>query len=68
MSKVEDRRLSEPEAAAYLGGLSIHTLREWRSTRGKLGKPGPRYLKLGHRVFYRTSDLDAYMKRNEVAA
>ena len=47
-------------AAAYLGGLSAHTLRNWR-TRGV----GPRYLRLGDRVVYRIADLDAYL--DEVA-
>ncbi len=60
-----DRRLNEIEAAAYLGGLSKHTLRDWRSKRCQFG---PRYIKLGARVFYRVSDLDAWMKRNEVGA
>lgn len=65
MSKTEDRRLNEIEAAEYLGGLSKHTLRDWRSRRCQFG---PRYLKLSNRVFYRQSDLDAWMKRCEVAA
>lgn len=49
-------RLKGPDAAAYLG-LSHSTLEKMRH----MGR-GPRYLKVGGRVFYRQSDLDAYLE------
>ncbi len=48
-------KLETPRAADYLG-LSPTTLETWR-VHGK----GPRFLKLGRRVLYRVSDLDAYL-------
>jgi predicted DNA-binding transcriptional regulator AlpA len=48
-------RLKGPDAARYLG-LSISLLEKMR-----LQGRGPRYLKLGGRVFYRRADLDAYL-------
>ena len=48
-------RVDTIAAAAYLGGVSAGTLTVWRS----LGK-GPRYLKIGRRVFYELRDLDAF--------
>ena len=48
-------RLKGPEAAEYLG-LSHSSLEKMR-----LQGRGPRYLKLGGRVFYRRADLDAYL-------
>ncbi len=49
-------RLKGQDAATYLG-LSHSTLEKMRHT----GR-GPRYLKVGGRVFYRQSDLDAYLE------
>ena len=54
------RRLSEKEAGAYLG-LSQRTLQEWR-----LKRMGPAYHKLGRRVAYDASDLDAFLAANRV--
>lgn len=51
----ERRRLSEREAAAYLG-LSPRTLQDWR-TKGV----GAAYSKLGRRVSYAIEDLDAFI-------
>lgn len=48
------RRLNTTEAAQYLG-VRPGTLEVWRS----LGK-GPRYIKLGTRVVYESSDLDTF--------
>ena len=48
-------RLDTNAAADYLGGLSPGTLEVWRS----LGK-GPRYVKIGRRVFYEIRDLDSF--------
>lgn len=49
-------RMRTADAAAYLG-LSVSTLDKHRSS-----GTGPRYLKLGGRVFYRRADLDAYLQ------
>jgi len=48
------RRLSEREAAERLG-ISPRTLQFWRHR-----SYGPAYLKLGRRVAYHPSDLDAF--------
>ena len=55
------RRLSEREAAAYLGPVAVRTLQDWR-TRGV----GPPYSKLGKRVAYAVTDLDAYLAAQRV--
>ncbi len=55
------RRLSEREAAAYLGPVSVRTLQDWR-VRGI----GPAYAKLGKRVAYDVSDLDAFVAQMRV--
>lgn len=57
------RRLSEKEAAAYLGPVSVRTLQDWR-TKGT----GPTYSKLGKRVAYSTADLDAFLAHGRVVA
>jgi predicted site-specific integrase-resolvase len=51
--------LDQEKAASLLGGISPRTLERWRS-QGK----GPRYVKLGKRVFYRPEDLAAFIERN----
>lgn len=51
-------RMKQPAAAEYLG-VSEQTLARMRSE----GK-GPRYVKLGGRVFYRRTDLEAYIESN----
>lgn len=48
-------RMKAQDAAAYLG-LAKNTLEKMRSE----GR-GPRYVRLGNRVFYRRADLDAYV-------
>lgn len=53
-------RLSVPQAAKYVG-LSATTLNKMRCT----GR-GPRYLKLGSRIYYRRNDLDQYINANTV--
>ena len=50
-------RLDTKRPAAHLGLASI-TLEKMRQA----GR-GPRYLRIGRRVFYRCSDLDAYIER-----
>ncbi|WP_363797823.1 helix-turn-helix domain-containing protein [Lysobacter firmicutimachus] len=49
-------RFNVKEAAAYVG-LAMSTLNRMRQE----GR-GPRYVKLGTRVFYRCADLDQYLK------
>ncbi|MCL1036462.1 helix-turn-helix domain-containing protein [Shewanella submarina] len=49
-------RLSNREAASYLG-LKPETLSVWRSC-GRYSIP---FIKVGRRVFYRQSDLDAFI-------
>lgn len=51
-----DRKLSNAEAAEYLG-VRPSTLNDWRST----GR-GPAYLKIGSRVLYRVRDLDEFLE------
>jgi Helix-turn-helix domain len=54
-SELPSRLLSEREAAAELGPVSVRTLQDWR-VRGI----GPAYTKLGRRVAYAVADLDAF--------
>jgi len=54
-------RLLEPEAAAQLLGLARRSLANWRS-QGR----GPRYIKTGGRVRYRTADLERWLDRRAV--
>lgn len=56
------RRLSETEAAKYLGPISVRTLQDWRTK----GVGGPAYSKLGKRVAYSVADLDAYLAAQRV--
>lgn len=60
MAKAITDRLAGGSAADYLG-LSVSTLEKMRHE----GR-GPRYLKLGGRVFYQVQDLDAYIERSLV--
>jgi DNA-binding transcriptional MerR regulator len=54
--------LTDPEAAAYLGGVTPRTLRLWRHTRGLP------HLKLTSKVIrYRRTDLDAWLNRHRVS-
>jgi hypothetical protein len=57
----QGKLLDEHAAGVYLGGIPFRTLRQWRY----LGQ-GPPYLKVGHRVRYRTVDLDAWLADNRV--
>ena len=50
----------EKEAAEMIG-VSVHTLRQWRSQ----GKYIP-YVKLGRSVFYRIDDLKDFLSQNIV--
>lgn len=53
-SPSQGRRLSEREAAERLG-ISPRTLQDWRRR-----SCGPVYMKLGRRVAYHPSDLEAF--------
>jgi hypothetical protein len=57
----DQRRLSEREAAAYLGPIRPRTLQDWR-TNGV----GPAYSKIGRRVCYAIADLDDFVARARV--
>jgi len=54
-------RLNNDASAKYIGA-EPHTLEVWRST-GRYDIP---YVKVGSRVFYRKSDLDAFLERRTV--
>ncbi len=54
-------RLSRKEAADYLG-LALATLEIWAST-GRYNLP---FIKIGRRVYYRRSDLDAFIEQRTV--
>ena len=56
------RKLSTPEAAAYLG-LGKSTLDKFRLTGG-----GPRFITCGRRVVYDPEDLDAYANARKRAS
>ena len=53
-------RVNEHQAAKFLG-LSVQTLRNWRSFR-----KGPAYLKLGRRVVYQVKDLNRYLDSHRI--
>lgn len=55
--RATDYRLSEREAADYLG-LSPRTLENWRIRRSD----GPRFHKLGRAVRYSIADLNAFLE------
>lgn len=58
----EQRRLlTEREASAYLGPITVRTLQDWR-VRGL----GPAYTKLGRRVAYSPDSLDDFIAAGRV--
>ena len=65
MSDPQEPRLSGlmnvRETAAYLG-ISTHTVYEWKSTRTLA------FVKLGRKLMFRKSDLDAFIERSFVPA
>lgn len=50
-------QLLDQKQAAHLLGLSPRTMEAWRLTAGG----GPHYIKVGGRVRYRRSDLEAWL-------
>jgi hypothetical protein len=58
-AKVPLRHLNQAEVARRWR-MSIRTLERWRWL-----KRGPRYIKVGGRVLYRLSDIEAFEQDNE---
>ncbi len=52
-----DGRMDRDSAAAYLG-MKPHTLVKWA-----IQEKGPRFVRVGGRVFYFLADLDAFIQR-----
>jgi excisionase family DNA binding protein len=59
---MEDRNLSLEEGADRLG-ISPHTLRAWSVYQHKVS-----FLRMGRRILFKASDLDAFEKRHRVEA
>ena len=57
---MSNRKLSTNEAAAFLG-IRPNTLEVWRTQ-----KRGPKYSKIGSRVLYDISDLEAYFASRSI--
>lgn len=58
----EPRFLTPEEVSArYRGGVSVGTLRNWRSMR-----QGPSFVKIGKAVLYPLAELDAWDEKNRV--
>jgi hypothetical protein len=60
MLSVPKRYLNDEEASHYLG-LSVHSLRQWRSK-----ATGPDYLRVGTRVIYDVKTLDGWIEQFRV--
>ena len=54
-----DKDLLTAQDVAHMTGLSVHTLSWWRFN----GGPGPNYLKLGRRIFYRRAEVEQWLAR-----
>ncbi len=52
------RRISSPIEVGEFLGISINTLAAWRCA-----GVGPRFMKIGRRIKYRASDVEAWMER-----
>lgn len=52
---MQKKMITAQEAADYLG-LPLSTLATWRHRNS-----GPRYMKLGGRIFYEQADLDGFI-------
>jgi hypothetical protein len=59
--EVADHLLRPTKAAAIKLNISEATLNTWRS-RGR----GPKYVKIGGKVFYRDEDLDEFISQNVI--
>ena len=60
---MSESKFLTPEEVAdrYRGGVSVGTLRNWRSMR-----IGPTFLKIGKAILYPVSELDAWDEKNRV--
>ena len=58
-----DNRFLTPDEVAdrYRGGISVGTLRNWRTKR-----IGPSYMKIGKAILYPVDELDEWDKKNRV--
>ena len=54
-------RLTEKQAAKVLDPIRPETLAKWRQRR-----KGPPFLKLGGKVFYLQTDIDAFLEQSRV--
>jgi len=64
--KVENRALSESQAAVYIN-MSRSFLRQDRMNGIRKGRtPGPVFVKIGTRIRYLKDDLDAWLEDNRV--
>ena len=59
---LSNRLLTRKEAARYLG-VAAQTLAVW-ACMGRYSLP---HVKIGHRVFYKKVDLDAFIERHRVS-
>jgi len=62
MNDLDDKLLSEDEAAALLG-VSARTLQAWRYDSDPF--KGPEWVKIGRAVRYRRGDVQAWIERNK---
>lgn len=56
---VNDKRLLNEHEVAEILNVSAPTLRKWR-WEGK----GPQFVKIGHRVAYKSNEIDQYIENN----
>jgi predicted DNA-binding transcriptional regulator AlpA len=61
MRTERERLLSEHEVSDILAKLSLRTLRRWRQE----GR-GPAYVKVGRKVMYRPSDVQAWIDEHTI--
>lgn len=57
--------MTAPKLVAYLGGeeITLGTLQHWRSRGG-----GPPFIKVGHYVRYRLSDVDEWLNERKAGS
>jgi len=63
MKEQPSKQLLNERELATTCGISVLTLRKWRSLRR-----GPRFLKIGHLVRYRPEDVDEWINRQAAVA
>ena len=52
---------NEREASQYLGGISVHSLRKWRTQ-----QTGPVYYRVGNRILYGRDALDTWVQTHRI--